>query len=310
MPTQSSQQPVELFPPPTSQLGRTDSLGLSRDPAGARGLALDSNGLLPPTVVRWQPRTADPVSPYEGQKWLRTDLTELRWVMNGTTYSINMPSTTGPRPAGHQASHQTAGSDALTGNVDAVARHDNRKNSAGSVFSRRRTNYIEGVGITLTVADDAANEEVDVTIASNVTTRQTNMVFVGSDVLPTYSFSATVNQTRLWQTLMPWDWNGGNFSLKYMWRVDISGGTCVLRRHTYRLRDAATFTQFDNNVNWNQSPANLQSHLVTVTTSLTGANFNLGDVFQVTLIRLGADAGDTNTGELAIDGVWIEYTAA
>jgi hypothetical protein len=42
-----------------------------------------------------------------------------------------------------------------------------RKNSAGSEFSRRRMNLIEGSGITLTVADDAANNETDVTIAAS-----------------------------------------------------------------------------------------------------------------------------------------------
>ena len=44
-----------------------------------------------------------------------------------------------------------------------------RKNSAGTVFQRRRVNLIEGTNITLTVADDATNEEVDVTIASTDT---------------------------------------------------------------------------------------------------------------------------------------------
>lgn len=41
-----------------------------------------------------------------------------------------------------------------------------RKNSTGSVFTRRRVNFIEGSNITLTVADDAGNDEVDVTIAA------------------------------------------------------------------------------------------------------------------------------------------------
>jgi hypothetical protein len=43
-----------------------------------------------------------------------------------------------------------------------------RKNSAGSVFSRRRLNLIEGSNVTLTVADDAGDDEVDVTIAASV----------------------------------------------------------------------------------------------------------------------------------------------
>lgn len=41
-----------------------------------------------------------------------------------------------------------------------------RKNSGGSDFERGRLNLIEGSGITITVADDVANNEVDVTIAA------------------------------------------------------------------------------------------------------------------------------------------------
>lgn len=42
-----------------------------------------------------------------------------------------------------------------------------RKNSAGTVFKRRRFNFIEGSGVTLTIADDSGNDEVDITIASS-----------------------------------------------------------------------------------------------------------------------------------------------
>lgn len=41
-----------------------------------------------------------------------------------------------------------------------------RKNSTGSVFSRSRVNFIEGSGVTITVADDSPDNEVDVTIAA------------------------------------------------------------------------------------------------------------------------------------------------
>ncbi len=41
-----------------------------------------------------------------------------------------------------------------------------RKNSTGSEFNRRRLNLIEGTNTTLTVADDAGNNEVDVTFVS------------------------------------------------------------------------------------------------------------------------------------------------
>ena len=42
-----------------------------------------------------------------------------------------------------------------------------RKNGGADVGERRRLNLIEGSNITLTVTDDAGNEEVDVTIAAS-----------------------------------------------------------------------------------------------------------------------------------------------
>jgi hypothetical protein len=56
---------------------------------------------------------------------------------------------------------------ALTGTLDANARVGVRKNSAGATFTRRRVNFIEGTNVTITVADDATDEEVDVTIAAS-----------------------------------------------------------------------------------------------------------------------------------------------
>lgn len=41
------------------------------------------------------------------------------------------------------------------------------KNSGATVGTRRRINFIEGSNVTLTIADDAGNEEVDVTIAAS-----------------------------------------------------------------------------------------------------------------------------------------------
>lgn len=52
--------------------------------------------------------------------------------------------------------------------INANARHAVSKNSGATVGTRRRINLIEGTGIALTIADDAGNEEVDVTIASTV----------------------------------------------------------------------------------------------------------------------------------------------
>jgi hypothetical protein len=46
-------------------------------------------------------------------------------------------------------------------------RVDVAKNSGATTGSRKRLNFIEGAGMTITVADDAGNDEVDVTLASS-----------------------------------------------------------------------------------------------------------------------------------------------
>lgn len=45
-----------------------------------------------------------------------------------------------------------------------------RKNTGAVVGTRRRLNFIEGAGVSLTITDDAGNEEVDVTVAASALT--------------------------------------------------------------------------------------------------------------------------------------------
>lgn len=59
------------------------------------------------------------------------------------------------------------GAEMLTalGVADVNSRVAVRKNSAGSVYTRRRINFIQGGGCTITIADDSGSEEIDVTIS-------------------------------------------------------------------------------------------------------------------------------------------------
>lgn len=52
--------------------------------------------------------------------------------------------------------------------LDVLARSSVRINSGGTPYERRQINFIEGAGIDLTVADDSINEEVDVTITTDL----------------------------------------------------------------------------------------------------------------------------------------------
>lgn len=75
-----------------------------------------------------------------------------------------------------------------------------RKNSTGSTYTRPRINLIEGSNVTLTVADDGTDNEVDVTIAASgggsgkvaqVVNTQTGAVATGTTVIP---FDNTIPQ--------------------------------------------------------------------------------------------------------------------
>lgn len=75
-------------------------------------------------------------------------------------------------PLGHKASHQNGGTDevsvaGLSGLLDEAQQVNVRKNSTGSVFTRKQLNFIEGTNITFTVADDGVTGEVDITVNSS-----------------------------------------------------------------------------------------------------------------------------------------------
>lgn len=78
--------------------------------------------------------------------------------------------------------------------LDTNARVGVRKNSTGSTSTRRRLNIIEGANITVTVADDSGDEEVDVTVAATgagggLTTLLNGRVW--AMVCRTYTFNVT-----------------------------------------------------------------------------------------------------------------------
>lgn len=90
-----------------------------------------------------------------GLQYLRVNgaATALEW----STISVNSPITNLTGTLGFDSTV------ALSNNARVAV----NKNSGATVGTRRRLNFIEGTGVTLTVADDAANEEVDITIASS-----------------------------------------------------------------------------------------------------------------------------------------------
>lgn len=88
-------------------------------------------------------------------------------VSNGNGVSGDPSIDLGP----HAATHQDGGTDeisvtGLSGKLADAQPVTVRKNSGANIGTRARLNFIEGTNITLTVADDAGGDEVDVTIAA------------------------------------------------------------------------------------------------------------------------------------------------
>ena len=77
----------------------------------------------------------------------------------------------GAAAAAHAASHQNGGADeisiaGLSGQTADPQTVEVVKNSGAVVSTRPQLNFIEGANITLTIADDAGNDQADITIAS------------------------------------------------------------------------------------------------------------------------------------------------
>ena len=128
---------------------------------------------------------------------LDTDLKEIAALANARGNILITNSTAnwvlhGPGTANHCL--RSDGTDVAFGSgiLDNNAKVAVNKNSGATVGTRRRINFIEGSNVTLTIADDSGNEEVDVTIAASasgggptfatdVVTGSTTVIANGSD---------------------------------------------------------------------------------------------------------------------------------
>lgn len=93
----------------------------------------------------------------------------LQW--SGTAWVDRSLSEAGIAASTHATTHQNGGSDeisvaGLSGKLADAQPVAVSKNSGATVGTRATLNFIEGSNITLTIADDAGGDEVDVTIAS------------------------------------------------------------------------------------------------------------------------------------------------
>ena len=75
--------------------------------------------------------------------------------------------------ATHGATHSAGGPDALSGNLDAIARLAIAK-SGVTTGTRRKINLIPGTNVDITTVDDSGNEKVDVTVGITGTSAVAN----------------------------------------------------------------------------------------------------------------------------------------
>lgn len=99
----------------------------------------------------------------------------------------------------HAARHQVGGADALTGNLDANARVQVKANGT-AIAARRSVNFIAGSNVTLTAADSAANETVNVTIAAAGGTTDPQVVKgVAGEALAAYDLCYLKADGKYWK---------------------------------------------------------------------------------------------------------------
>lgn len=137
---------------------------------------LTSESVLGTSIVMKGLASAQPVTGSAGRLYYITDAgverltrdTGTAWddMLIGWNYVSGKPSTF--TPATHQTAHQSGGTDALTGSVDANARVGVGKNGAAVTGTRRKINLVEGTNVTMTVVDDSVNERVNVTVNADL----------------------------------------------------------------------------------------------------------------------------------------------
>lgn len=108
-------------------------------------------------------------------------------------------------------------------------------------------------------------------------------------------------------TPVPGDYLSGDITLKLYRRAGASSGTAVMRKSSFRFRDATAFSQIDSSVNINFTPGDQNTHILSAV--IAAANFQAGDTLRWDISRLGADGSDTLAGLVDFDGAFIEYTA-
>lgn len=190
----------------------------------------------------------------------------------------------------------------FTPDPDAVTRVSVRKNSTGSVLSRRRLNLIEGTDVSITVADDSGSEEVDITIAVTGSP--------GTPTIFTSAYASPPGSPTDGDTWIPSDspYTAYRVSSAWIWRY--KGGAVTLpdaASLSWVNQGAAVLTVNGGALNL-FAPANATSNLRLRTKVTPAATFKLRvglarGHWNVNFAHAGIVVRDSGTGKLVTLGL-------
>lgn len=139
---------------------------------------------------------------------------------------------------------------------------------------------------------------------TRVKTIQAPILFAGGTA---GQWDDAVNTTILMIFLVPTDIAPGPITMTFLRRALPGNGTAVMSTQSTRTRDVSNPLAFDTGTAANFTPADINTHSFTYVIP-AGANYAIGDILMVRLIRFGADPGDTFTNTIVFDGGWVSYT--
>jgi len=168
-----------------------------------------------------------------------------------------------------------------------------RKNSTGSIFRRSRLNLIEGTNVTLTVADDPTNGEIDVTINSSGAGSGT---FLGLTDVPASYAGAALKFARV---------NAGETALEF---ATVSGAGDVVGPASATDSVPALFDGTTGKLLKNSTPTGTGNPVLQTSPSLTTPSLNVATATSINKVAITAPA--TSATLTIADGVTLSVPSA
>jgi len=260
------------------------------------------------TLTYTPPAAGDLIYGGPSQKWLRKPVGPVSWFLKVVPGEVDwspvrFSDITGTLGTGQ---HGTLSDGDHSGLLAGNARVAVNKNSGATIGTRRRLNFIEGAGITITATDDSGNEEIDLTlgavvsgphgISGNIQYNQTGSF--GS--VDTFNYSTSTQRLSIPGVFVTED---------IRLTADSTPATITSNQNDYALTDYLR-----------RSVLRLASDAAWDITGMTNGTdgwmlmlFNIGS-FNITLKNQSASSSDVNRFALPADvvlvpnaGIWLRY---